>query len=189
MAHDLRGRKVAILVGPKGTDHSEFVKPKEAVESAGAEVTVIGIETGEVQTVKSSLEPAGTVEVERAFGEASPDEFDALVIPGGTVGSDKLRGSAEAVAFVRGFVEQGKPVGAICHGPWLLVEADAVRGRTLTSYSTLQTDIRNAGGNWVDREVNTDRGLVTSRTPDDLPAFCDELVKVIEQGRPARAGA
>jgi protease I len=189
MAHDLRGRKVAILMGPKGTDHSEFVTPKEAVESAGAEVRVIGIEPGEVQTVKSSLEPAGTVRIERAFDDASPDEFDALIIPGGTVGSDKLRGSAEAVAFVRSFAEQGKPIGAICHGPWLLVEADAVRGRPLTSYATLQTDIRNAGGSWVDREVNTDANLVTSRTPDDLPAFCEALVQAIGQGRQARATA
>ncbi len=185
MAHDLQGLEVAILVGPKGTDHSEFVTPKAAVEQAGAEVTVIGIDSGEVQTVKSSLEPAGTVTIDKTFAQVSADDFDALIIPGGTVGSDKLRGSEPAVAFVRGFVERGKPVGAICHGPWLLVEAGVVEGRTLTSYATLRTDIRNAGGTWVDREVQTDQGLVTSRTPDDLPAFCAAIVAAFAQGRSA----
>jgi protease I len=185
MANELQGRKVAILLAPVGSEQVEFTEPKKAVEDAGAEVDVVGIETGDAQTMNSDVNPGETFTVEKTFSDVSPDDYDALIVPGGTVGADTLRGSEEAVNFVRGFFEQEKPVAVICHGPWTLVEADVVKGRTLTSYPTLQTDIRNAGGNWVDQEVVTDQGLVTSRNPDDLPAFCEKLVEEIAEGKHA----
>jgi protease I len=185
MANELQGRKVAILLAPVGSEQVEFTEPKKAVEDAGAKVEVVGIQTGEAQTMNGDVNPGETFTVEKSFSEVSPEDYDALIVPGGTVGADNLRGSDEAVSFVRGFFEQEKPVGVICHGPWTLVEADVVKGRTLTSYPTLQTDIRNAGGEWVDQEVVTDQGLVTSRNPDDLPAFCDKLVEEISEGKHA----
>jgi protease I len=185
MANELQGRKVAILLAPVGSEQVEFTEPKKAVEDAGAEVDVVGIQTGEAQTMNSDVNMGETFTVEKAFSEVSVEDYDALIVPGGTVGADNLRGSEEAVAFVHGFFEQEKPVGVICHGPWTLVEADVVRGRTLTSYPTLQTDIRNAGGEWVDEEVVTDQGLVTSRNPDDLPAFCSKLIEEIGEGKHA----
>jgi protease I len=185
MANELQGRRVAILLAPVGTEQAEFTEPKKAVEEAGAEVDVVGLQTGEAQTMNSDVNPGETFVVEKTFSEVSPGDYDALIVPGGTVGADTLRSDEEAVAFVRGFFEQEKPVGVICHGPWTLVEADVVRGRTLTSYPSLQTDIRNAGGEWVDEEVVTDQGLVTSRNPDDLPAFCSKLVEEIAEGKHA----
>ena len=185
MANELQGRRVAILLAPVGTEQAEFTEPKKAVEDAGAEVDVVGLQTGEAQTMNSDVNPGETFVVEKTFSEVSPGDYDALIVPGGTVGADTLRGNEEAVAFVRGFFEQEKPVGVICHGPWTLVEADVVRGRTLTSYPSLQTDIRNAGGEWVDEEVVTDQGLVTSRNPDDLPAFCSKLVEETAEGKHA----
>jgi protease I len=185
MANELQGRKVAILLAPVGSEQVEFTEPKKAVEDAGAEVEVVGIQTGEAQTMNRDVNMGETFTVEKTFSEVSVEDYDALIVPGGTVGADNLRGSEEAVAFVHGFFEQEKPVGVICHGPWTLVEADVVRGRTLTSYPTLQTDIRNAGGEWVDEEVVTDQGLVTSRNPDDLPAFCSKLVEEIAEGKHA----
>ncbi len=131
------------------------------------------------------LDKGDTFQVDRGIGEADPDDYDALMLPGGVANPDQLRMSSDAVAFVRAFFAAGKPVAAICHAPWTLVEADVVRGRTLTSWPSLQTDIRNAGGTWVDEEVHTDQGLVTSRKPDDLAAFCAKMVEEFAEGRPA----
>lgn len=179
----LDGKKIALLIAPRGTEEPEFVKPRDALREAGATVTVIGIEAGKAETVNGDLDPGAEYQVERAAGDVSAAEFDGLVIPGGTVGADKLRADKDVVALVRAFFDAGTPVGAICHGPWLLAEADVLRGRKLTSYPSLATDLRNAGAEWADEEVVTDSGLVTSRKPDDLPAFCAKLIEEFAEGR------
>ena len=184
----LHGRKVAILLAPAGSEQVEFTEPKKAVKDAGADVDVIGAEPGEARTYNHDLEPGETFTVDKTFDKVSADDYDALIVPGGTVGADKLRGNADAVRLIRGFFQAGKPAGVICHGPWTLVEAGVVRGRTLTSWPTLATDIRNAGGTWVDQEVVTDQGLVTSRSPRDLPAFCTKIVEAFAEGRHPAAG-
>lgn len=183
MANQLQDKRVALLIAPRGTEEREFTDPKMAVQDAGGTIDVISFETGDAQTVNGDLDPGNNYPVNLTFSDVSAEDYDAVIVPGGTVGADKLRGTPEAVQFVRNFFEQEKPVGAICHGPWMLVEADVLHGRTLTSYPTLQTDIRNAGGTWVDQEVVTDQGLVTSRNPDDLPAFCEKVVEEIAEGK------
>lgn len=182
MANELQGRKVAILIAPVGTEQVEFTEPKKAAENAGATVEVIGVKTESAQTMNHDTEKGETYEVDRTFADVSVEDYDALVVPGGTVGADKLRAEEEAVQFVKTFVESGKPVAVICHGPWLLVEADVVNGRRLTSYPSLKTDIFNAGGEWVDEEVVVDQNLITSRNPHDLPAFCAKLLESVAAG-------
>jgi protease I len=176
MSNKLQGKKIAILAAD-GVEKVELEQPREALRQAGAEVEVLSLKSGEIQARDHDLEPAGTVAVDRAVKDASVDEFDGLVLPGGTVNPDKLRLDRSAVSFVRDFVISGKPVGAICHGPWTLVEAGVVVGRTLTSYPSIRTDLRNAGAHVADEEVVVDGNLITSRSPSDLPAFCETLVE------------
>jgi protease I len=187
----LAGKRVAFLA-TDGVEQVELTEPWSAVRDAGGEPELVSIHGGEIQGVRG-MDKADTFPVSRTVEAADADEFDGLVIPGGVANPDKVRMSKPAVAFAREFVDAGKPVAAICHGPWVLVEAGLVRGRTLTSYPSLRTDVRNAGGTWVNEEVHVDRGLVTSRTPDDLPAFCAKVVEEIAEGlhtaEPARRGA
>lgn len=171
------GRTVAILA-TDGVEEVELVRPRTAVEDAGATVRLVSLSAGQIQAMNGDVHEAGRYDVDITVGDASASDYDALILPGGTTNPDQLRQDESAVSFVREFVEAGKPVGVICHGPWTLVEADVVRGRTLTSYPSVRTDIRNAGGNVVDREVVIDGTLVSSRNPDDLPAFCDAIVDV-----------
>lgn len=175
MAADLQGRRVAILAAD-GVERVELEQPREALDRAGARTEVLSVGEGHIQARENDLDPAGTFGVDGLVAEASVADYDALVLPGGTVNPDKLRVDEDAVAFVRDFVESGKPVAAICHGPWTLIEAGVVTGRTLTSFPSIRTDLRNAGANVVDQEVVVDNNLITSRTPDDLSAFCDALV-------------
>jgi protease I len=159
-----------------------LTEPRKAVEREGAETALISLETGRIQGFEH-LDKADEFDVDAAVKDVSADDYDGLVLPGGVANPDFLRADEDAVAFVRAFFEAGKPVGAICHGPWTLVEAGVVDGLTLTSWPSLKTDIRNAGGNWVDEEVHVDRGLTTSLKPDDLPAFCDKIVEELCEGR------
>jgi protease I len=184
MPNSLQGKKVAILAAD-GVEKVELEQPRAALSQEGAEVELLSLKTGEIQARNHDLEPAGTFDVDRAVSDASVDEFDALVLPGGTVNPDKLRLDDSAVSFVRDFANSGKPVAAICHGPWTLVEAGVVAGRKVTSYPSIRTDLRNAGARVVDEEVVVDKNLVTSRSPSDLEAFCSVL---IEQLAHATAG-
>src|SRR6201996_1723822 len=185
MSNELQGKRIAILAADGG-EKVELEQPRAALERAGAKVQLLSLKSGEIQARNHDLEPAGTFPVDQVVSDASVDEFDGLVLPGGTVNPDKLRLDSSAVSFVRDFVKSGKPVGAICHGPWTLVEADVVAGRTVTSYPSIRTDLRNAGGKVVDEEVVVDRNLITSRSPSDLPAFCAAILKLLEQA-PARS--
>jgi protease I len=177
MPEQLKGRKVAFLA-TDGVEQVEFTAPWNALKQAGAEVTLLSDKAGEIQGMNHD-EKGERFHVDAEVAGASARDFDALVIPGGVANPDKLRTNKDAVNFVRDFMEADKPVAAICHGPWLLVEADAVRGRTITSWPSLQTDVKNAGGAWVDKQVQLDQKLLTSRKPDDLPAFCAKLVDLL----------
>jgi protease I len=181
MASRLKGKRVAFLA-TDGVEQVELTEPWRAVENEGGRPELISLESGEIQGFEH-LDHGETFGVDRTVADASAGDYDGLVLPGGVANPDFLRTDQRAVRLVRDFFEAGKPVAAICHGPWTLVEADVVRERTLTSLPSLKTDIRNAGGEWVDEEVHVDAGLVTSRKPDDLPAFCDKLVEEICEGR------
>jgi protease I len=188
MADSLNGKKVAIIA-TDGVEQVELEKPREAVQEAGAQADLLSPKEGQIQAMNHDLEPADKFPVDKQISEASPDDYDALILPGGTVNADKLRIEDDVLSFVNSIFQDGKPVGVICHGPWTLVEAGLVKGRTLTSYPSLQTDIRNAGGEWVDEEVVVDQGLVSSRNPDDLPAFCDKIVEEFAEGKHQVAAA
>ncbi|HET9635554.1 MAG TPA: type 1 glutamine amidotransferase domain-containing protein [Gemmatimonadaceae bacterium] len=177
MAGQLQGRKVAFLA-TDGVEQVEFTAPWNALKQAGAEVKLVSDKSGEIQSVNHD-EKGQVFPVDVEVSAVTARDFDALVLPGGVANPDKLRTNKKAVGFVREFMELDKPVAAICHGPWLLVEADAVRGRTITSWPSLETDVKNAGGAWVDKQVQLDQKLLTSRKPDDLPAFCAHLVEML----------
>lgn len=171
----LDGRKVAILA-TDGVERREFEEPGDAVRGAGATTELLSLQQGSISLRDHDLDPAGEAHVQRLVAEANVSEFDALLVPGGTVNADKLRHDPAAVKFVRDFVTSGKPVALICHGPWTLIDAGVAQGRTLTSYGSVHIDLRNAGATVIDQEVVVDGNLITSRTPDDLPAFCAAVV-------------
>jgi protease I len=181
MTEQLQGKKIAFLVANEGVEQVELTRPWSAVRDAGADAELLAPESGDVQGF-NHLDRGDTFPVDRAVADADPSEYDGLVLPGGVANPDILRTVDAAVEFARGFFTAGKPVGAICHGPWTLVEAGVIEGRTITSWPSLQTDIRNAGGGWVDEEVHVDAGLVTSRKPDDLDAFCEKIVEEFAEG-------
>jgi protease I len=174
---DLNGKTIAFLVAPEGIEQVELTEPWTAVEKAGGQPQLLSTQPGEVQAFHH-LDKGDTFPVDATVADADPSSYDGLVLPGGVANPDALRMDEDAVAFVRDFVESERPVAAICHAPWTLVEADVVRGRRMTSWPSLQTDLRNAGAEWVDEEVVVDGKLVTSRKPDDLPAFNEALVEV-----------
>jgi protease I len=188
MANELQGRKIAILA-TDGVERVELEEPRGALMGAGAKTEVLSIHDGEIQSRQFDLESASTVKVDRQVSQASVDDYDALLLPGGTVNPDQLRINADAVSFVRDFVGTGKPVAAICHGPWTLVEADVVRGHRFTSWPSVRTDLRNAGAEVVDQEVVIDGQFTTSRSPMDLPAFCPAIVEQFAKGAQQRATA
>ncbi len=180
MANELRNKRVAVLVD-NGFEQSELTEPRKALQEAGAKADVISPQTGKVKGWQHK-NWGEEISVDRKLDEAKPDEYDALLLPGGVMNPDKLRANPAAVRFVKHFVDSGKPIAAICHGPWTLIEAGAVRGRKMTSWPSLQSDLRNAGAEWVDQEVVTDRGLVTSRKPDDIPAFNRKMIEEFAEG-------
>lgn len=178
--HRLDGQQIAFLA-TDGVEQVELTEPWHAIEDAGGTPVLVSDHDGEIQGYDHD-EPADSFHVDADVHQVSADEFDALVLPGGVMNPDRLRTDESAVSFVRGFAESGKPIGAICHGPWLLVEAGIADGHELTSWPSLETDIRNAGGMWLDREVVVDEGIITSRNPDDLPAFCGTLLEEFDEG-------
>ena len=183
MSEELKGKKIAFLAA-EGVEQVELTEPWKAVEQAGGQPELLSVEDGEVQAF-NHLDKADTFGVDKKVADADAGDYDGLVLPGGVANPDFLRSDGDAVSFVRAFFEQAEPVGVICHGPWTLVEAGVVRGRTLTSWPSLKTDLKNAGANWVDEEVHVDEGLTSSRKPDDLPAFCAKIVEEFAEGRHA----
>jgi protease I len=180
----LEGKTIAILA-TEGVEQVELTEPRKALEQAGATTELISLESGEVQAM-NHIDKGETFAVDRTVERVNAQSYDGLLLPGGVANPDNLRQNEQAVRFVRDFYDTGKPIAAICHAPWMLVEADLVRGLTLTSWPSLQTDIRNAGGTWVDQEVATDNGIVTSRKPDDIPAFSRKMVEEFGEGRHER---
>jgi protease I len=180
MGNELNGKRIAFLA-TDGVEQVELTEPWKAVEQAGGEPELISLETGEIQGFDHH-DKGETFPVDKSVADADPRDYDGLVLPGGVINPDILRTDRRAMRFVTAFFEQGKPVGAICHGPWSLVETGVVKGRTVTSWPSLKTDVENAGGTWVDEEIVVDRGLFTSRKPDDLPAFCAKLVEEVAEG-------
>lgn len=177
----LAGRKVAVLA-TDGFEQSELEKPVEALKAAGASVEIVSPKAGQIQGWEHH-DKGRTVPVDRELAAADPAAYDALVLPGGVINPDALRIEPQAIAFIRHFVTEKKPVAAICHGPWTLINAGGVEGKEMTSWPSLETDLKNAGARWVDREVVVDQGLVTSRKPDDLPAFCAKMIEEFAEGR------
>ncbi|MBB4689702.1 type 1 glutamine amidotransferase domain-containing protein [Amycolatopsis jiangsuensis] len=176
MTDTLRGRRVAVLAAD-GVEQVELEQPRDAVRQAGAEVHLVSLSTGEIQAMNGDIDKGDRFPVDHAVSEVSASDYDALLLPGGTMNPDNLRRDPAAVKFAGDFVRAGKPVGVICHGPWTLVEADVVRGRRMTSFPSVRTDLRNAGATVVDEEVVRDNGIVSSRDPDDLPAFSKAIVE------------
>jgi protease I len=187
MANDLSGKRVAI-VATDGFEQSELFKPLQALRDEGATVEIVAPKPGMIQGMQHH-DKAEQAAVDKTIDQVTPDDYDALVLPGGVINPDQLRTDERVVKFIKGFFDAKKPVAAICHGPWTLIEADVVRGRKVTSWPSLKTDLKNAGASWVDQEVVVDKGLVTSRKPADLPAFCRKLVEEIAEGRHARQKA
>jgi deglycase len=181
MSDRLQDKKIAFLMANEGVEQVELTEPLKAVREAGAEVELLAPEAGEIQAF-NHLDKGDAFDADRAVGDADASEYDGLVLPGGVANPDQLRTKEEALEFVRGFFAAGKPVGVICHGPWTLIDAGVAEGRTLTSWPSLQTDLRNAGANWVDEEVHVDQGLVSSRKPDDLEAFNAKIVEEFAEG-------
>jgi protease I len=180
MANELQGKKIAFLA-TDGVEQIELVEPWKAVEHAGGELELLSIRPGKIQGFED-LDKGEEFPVDKHVSQADPDDYEGLVLPGGVANPDSLRMDEDAVRFVKNFSETGKPIGVICHGPWTLVEANVVKGRKITSWPSLKTDITNAGGNWVDEEVVVDAGLISSRKPDDLPAFCAKIVEEFGEG-------
>ena len=181
MANELSGKRIAFLMDNEGVEQVELEKPLEAVRDAGAEVDVIAPKPGGVQAF-NHLDKGDTFDVDKTVSDADAGDYDGVVLPGGVANPDNLRQDEDAVAFLRDFFEAGKPVAAICHAPWMLVEADVVKGRKVTSWPSVRTDLENAGAEWVDEEVVTDSGLVTSRKPDDIPAFSAKAIEEFGEG-------
>jgi len=187
MAEELRNKRVAVLVD-NGFEQSELVEPRKALQAAGARADIVSPQSGKVKGWQHT-NWGDELPVDVPLDSAKPEDYDALLLPGGVMNPDKLRGNPAAVRFVKHFVDSGKPIAAICHGPWTLIEAGAVRGRKMTSWPTLQTDLKNAGAEWVDQEVVTDNGLVTSRKPDDIPAFNRKMIEEFAEGKHNTAGS
>jgi protease I len=181
MADDLTGKTIAIIAAD-GVEQIELTEPRKAIENAGGTTELLSIAEGEIQGMEHDINKGDTFPVDKLVGDASVDDYAGVLLPGGVANPDNLRADENVITFLQDFAKTGKPIGAICHAPWTLAEADLVRDRTLTSYPSIRTDLRNAGANVVDEEVVVDQGLVTSRNPDDLPAFCDKIVEEYAEG-------